>query len=53
MIIGGITSAIWPIFRSAFPNVALFQFYEIVPGFLIAVLFIYLFSRKKNIAEIS
>lgn len=47
MIVGGITSAIWPLLRTNFPTVALFQFYEIVPGFLLAVIFIFLFSRTK------
>lgn len=48
MISGGITSAIWPLFRNAFPDIALFQFYEIVPGFLIALIFILLFSRSTK-----
>lgn len=53
MIAGGITSAVWPVLRNAFSDVALFQFYEIVPGFLIAVIFIFLFSRGERNKKIA
>lgn len=45
---GGITSAVWPVLGNAFSNVALFQFYEIVPEFLIALIFIFLFSSIES-----
>ena len=48
MISGGITSAVWPLLRTNFPHAELFQFYEIVPGFLVALLFIFLFSLSGN-----
>lgn len=46
MIVGGLTSAIWPLLIANFPSVVLFQFYEIIPGFLFALIAIYFVSKR-------
>lgn len=48
MISGGLTSVLWPLLGKSFSNVAVFGLYEIIPGFLIATLFVYIFSKKTS-----
>lgn len=47
MIVGGLTSALWPLLKTTFSNVAIFQLYEIVPGFLLALLTIYIITKLE------
>ncbi len=49
MILGGVTTILWPIFKGmeALKNVALFQLYEIVPGFIVAIIAIYIVSKMN------
>lgn len=47
MIVGGVTSIVWPLFSGIFPNVAIFGLYEIIPGFALAALTIYLVSNYE------
>ena len=44
MIAGGITSGFWPILKVHFSS-SIFQLYEIIPGFLMALLAIYIVSK--------
>lgn len=44
MITGGVTTIIWKSLATHFPQVVLFGLYEIVPGFLLALLVIYIVS---------
>lgn len=44
MIVGGLTSVLWPLLKKV-SSLAIFQLYEIVPGFLFAVLAIFIVSR--------
>lgn len=44
MIIGGLTSVLWPLLKKV-SSLAIFQLYEIVPGFLFAVLAIFIVSK--------
>ncbi|KIL07948.1 proline:sodium symporter PutP [Clostridium botulinum] len=44
MLIGGFTSATWPIFKNYF-SAPIFNLYEIVPGFLLALIAIYVVSN--------
>jgi len=44
MIVGGLTSVLWPLLKKI-SSLAIFQLYEIVPGFLFAVLAIFIVSR--------
>lgn len=48
MVIGGVTSALWPLLGKTFENVALFKLYEIIPGFLLAGLAVYVFSIREQ-----
>ena len=45
MIFGGLTSALWPVLRNHFASIDLFQFYELLPGFLISLLAIFIVSK--------
>lgn len=44
MIVGGLTSVLWPLLKKV-SSLAIFQLYEIVPGFLFAVLAIFIVSK--------
>lgn len=44
MVTGGLTTIIWPKLAECFPSVALFSIYEIVPGFLLAIIAIVVIS---------
>ncbi len=44
MIVGGLTSVLWPLLKKI-SSLAIFQLYEILPGFLFAVLAIFIVSR--------
>lgn len=44
MITGGMTTIVWPKLASVFPNIVLFNLYEIVPGFVLAIVVIWLVS---------
>ena len=44
MIVGGLTSVLWPLLKKV-SSLAIFQLYEIVPGFLFAVLAIFIVTR--------
>lgn len=44
MLIGGITSGVWPIFKNYF-DLPIFKIYEIVPGFILSLIAIYIVSR--------
>lgn len=50
MILGGITTIIWPIFKNieGLKHIAILQIYEIVPGFIIAILSIYIVSKLNK-----
>lgn len=52
MIVGGLTSVLWPLLKKV-SSLAIFQLYEIVPGFLFAVLAIFIVTRIdiKNITD--
>lgn len=58
MITGGVTTMIWPKLSAAFPGIGLFKLYEIVPGFVFAIVVIWLVSlwdkesRKEMLAKI-
>ena len=50
MIFGGLTSALWPVLRNHFASIDLFQFYELLPAFLISLLAIFIVSKDiKNV----
>lgn len=52
MIIGGLTSALWPVLRNTFSNIEIFQFYELLPGFIFSILAIFIVSiidKKRGI----
>ena len=53
MITGGVTTMVWRQLPTIFPNVGLFKLYEIVPGFVFAIVVILLVSAwdKKGKAE--
>ena len=44
MIVGGLTSVLWPLLKKV-SSLAIFQLYEIVPGFLFAVLVIFIVTK--------
>lgn len=44
MIIGGLTSVLWPLLKKV-SSLAIFQLYELVPGFLFAVLAIFIVTK--------
>lgn len=44
MTCGGITSAVWPLLKIHFSS-SIFQLYEIVPGFILALIAIYIVSK--------
>ena len=44
MTCGGITSAVWPLLKIHI-NSSIFQLYEIVPGFILALIAIYIVSK--------
>lgn len=50
MILGGITTIIWPIFKTidALKNISIFGLYEIIPGFIVAVVSIYIVSKLNT-----
>lgn len=50
MILGGVTTLIWPIFKNipSLKHIAIFHLYEIVPGFLIALISIYIVSKLNT-----
>ncbi|PHV71592.1 sodium/proline symporter PutP [Sporanaerobium hydrogeniformans] len=50
MIAGGITTILWPLFQkvSGLENIALFRLYEIVPGFLVAIVCIFVVSKLEK-----
>lgn len=48
MIVGGITSIVWPLLSSLFPNIIIFKLYEIIPGFILASLTIYICSKLQK-----
>ena len=58
MITGGVTTMLWPKLSSIFPSVGLFNLYEIVPGFVLAIVVIWLVSlwdqegRKEMLTKI-
>lgn len=57
MITGGVATMIWPKLASFFPSIGLFNLYEIVPGFVLAIVVIWLVSlwdqegRKEMLAK--
>lgn len=48
MISGGLVALIWPMLKNVFPNVWVFYIYEILPGFLIALVCIYYISKANK-----
>ena len=44
MVTGGLITMIWPKLSEAFPNVGVFELYEIVPGFILAIIVIVIVS---------
>lgn len=52
MIVGGIVTFTWPFLKKAYPDVWLFYVYELLPGFLVAIITIYLVTKgaKKQVA---
>ena len=53
MIVGGLTSALWPLLGKHWPNVEIFKFYEIIPGFILALIAIFLVSKITNKSKIT
>ena len=45
MLTGGVLTIVWPMLGKAFSNVVLFQLYEIVPGFIGALIMIWVVSQ--------